>query len=87
MPYTEALLTECQRMWVVTPIIGPRRVLSDTILGSYTIPKNVTVLMNIFSNNMDPKVYSDPTSFKPERFIKDGVYVSDNHFITFGKGW
>lgn len=86
MPFTEAILTECQRMWVVTPIIGPRRVLADTTLGGYTIRKNTTVLMNIFANNMDPNLYPDPTSFKPERFIKEGVYQSDDKLITFGKG-
>lgn len=86
MPFTEAVLTECQRMWVVTPIIGPRRVLADTTLGGYTIRKNTTVLMNIFANNMDPKLYPDPTSFKPERFFKDSAYQSDDHVVTFGKG-
>ncbi|XP_014476523.1 PREDICTED: probable cytochrome P450 305a1 [Dinoponera quadriceps] len=86
MPFTEALLTECQRMWVVTPIIGPRRVLADTTLGGYTMPKNSIVLMNIFANNMNPELYPDPTSFKPERFMKDGDYQSDANLITFGKG-
>ncbi|XP_032680722.1 exonuclease 1 [Odontomachus brunneus] len=86
MPFTEAVLTECQRMWVVTPIIGPRRVLADTTLGGYTIRKNTIVLMDIFANNMDSKLYSDPTSFKPERFIKNNAYQSDDNVITFGKG-
>lgn len=86
MPFTEAVLTECQRMWVVTPIIGPRRVLADTTLGGYTIRKDTIVLINIFANNMDPKLYPDPTLFKPERFIKGDAYQLDDNVLTFGKG-
>ncbi|XP_071634784.1 probable cytochrome P450 305a1 [Temnothorax longispinosus] len=87
MPFTEAVLTECQRIWLVTPVIGPRRVLSNTTLDGYEIPKNTTVLMNVYSNNMDPKFFPDPTSFRPERHInKDGAYQPHDSIILFGKG-
>ncbi|XP_025265334.1 probable cytochrome P450 305a1 [Camponotus floridanus] len=87
MPFTKAVLVEAQRMWLVTPVIGPRRVLHDTILGGYTIPKNTTVLMNVFHNNMNPELFPDPTSFKPERHLKeDGTYRMDENIILFGKG-
>lgn len=86
MPYTESLLTECQRLWLVTPIIGPRRVLEDTTLAGYNIPKNSTILLNVFCNNMNPEFYPDPTAFKPERFYKNGAYQTDENIILFGKG-
>ncbi|XP_011861104.1 PREDICTED: probable cytochrome P450 305a1 [Vollenhovia emeryi] len=87
MPFTEAILTECQRMWVVTPMIGPRRVLGNTTLNGYKIPENTIVLMNIYANNMDPKNFPDPTSFKPERYInKAGTYELQENIILFGKG-
>lgn len=87
MPFTEAVLVESQRMWLVTPVIGPRRVLDDTTLGGYTIPKNTTVLMNIFYNNMNPELFPDPTLFKPERHLnKDGTFRMDENIILFGKG-
>ena len=87
MPFTEAIITECQRLFHVTPVIGPRRVLKDTILDNYKIPKNTTVLMNVYSNNMDPNFFPDPTSFKPERHINEnGVYQQHENIILFGKG-
>lgn len=87
MPFTEATLTECQRLWNVTPIIGPRRVLNNTILDGYKIPKNATILMNVYSNNLDPDLFPDPTLFKPERYIsKDGTYQQPENIILFGKG-
>ncbi|KAL6436702.1 hypothetical protein ACFW04_004856 [Cataglyphis niger] len=87
MPFTEAVLCESQRIWQVTPIIGPRRVLNDTTLGGYTIPKNTTVLINLFCNNMNPELFPDPTLFKPERHLnKQGAYQMDQNVILFGKG-
>lgn len=86
MHFTEAVLTECQRMCFVAPILGPRRTLADTTLGGYTIPKDTVVLMNILDIHMDPELYPEPTLFKPERFINDGVYQSDDNLLTFGKG-
>ncbi|KYN45015.1 hypothetical protein ALC56_00489 [Trachymyrmex septentrionalis] len=88
MPFAEAIITECQRLFHVTPIIGPRRVLKDTTLGNYKIPKNTTVLMHLYSNNMDPDLFPDPTSFRPERHINEnGVYQKQHeNIILFGKG-
>jgi len=86
MPFTEAVLTECQRLWLVAPIFGPRRVLYDTILGGYMIPKNSTILLNIFCNNTNPEFYPKSTQFIPERFLKDGAYQSDKNLLLFGKG-
>lgn len=39
VPYIEAVLAETQRYCGVTPVIGPRRVLKNTILDGYVIPK------------------------------------------------
>lgn len=87
MPFTEAVLVETQRMWLVTPVIGPRRVLDDTTLGGYTIPKNVTVLMNIHHNNMSRELFPEPEQFKPERHLNEnGTYRMDENIILFGKG-
>ena len=42
MPYVDAVLLESQRFMHVTPVTGPRRVLKDTELGGYYIPKAVS---------------------------------------------
>lgn len=79
-------MTEVQRMYVVTPIIGPRRVFRDTTLEGYSIPKNTTILVNLYSVNMDPDLYPNPHEFKPERFLKDDSYQPDKNLVLFGKG-
>ncbi|XP_011646186.1 probable cytochrome P450 305a1 [Pogonomyrmex barbatus] len=87
MPFTEAILTESQRLWLVTPIIGPRRVLANTILDGYKIPKNAIILMDAYCNNMNPEFFPEPTSFKPERHIlKDGTHKPHENILLFGKG-
>lgn len=86
LPYTEAVITESQRLWPPFPIIGPRRCLRDTNLGGYKIPKDSTILLNMYSIHVDPEIYPDPHTFKPERFIKDGVYEPNASNFSFGKG-
>lgn len=86
MPYLEAVCTESQRLCLVTPTIGPRRVLRDTELLGYHIPKNTTILINVYSSNTSKDRYKDPTSFIPERFIENGSYQSDENLILFGQG-
>lgn len=39
LPLIEAILLESQRYLHVVPVAGPRRVLTDTKLGGYNIPK------------------------------------------------
>ncbi|KAL2713485.1 putative cytochrome P450 305a1 isoform X1 [Vespula squamosa] len=86
LPYVEAVMTEVQRMYVVTPIIGPRRVFQDTTLEGYSIPKNTTVLINLYSVNMDADLYPNPHEFKPERFLKSDAHQPDKNLVLFGKG-
>lgn len=86
LPYVEAVISETYRLWPVFPIIGPRRVLCDTNIGKYMIPKNTTVLFNTYSINKDPTLYSEPDKFMPERFIKNGVFEPDEYSLQFGKG-
>lgn len=86
LPYTEAVLAESQRMWVVTPVIGPRRILQETHIDKYTLPKDSMVVLNVYSVNMDPDLHPDPHTFKPERFLKNGIYEPSEDVIFFGRG-
>ncbi|XP_078042160.1 putative cytochrome P450 305a1 isoform X2 [Augochlora pura] len=86
LPYAEAIMNETLRLWPIFPVIGPRRVLWDTKLGNYEIPKDTTILINNYSVNRDPELFPEPDLFNPERHIKDGVYAPDVNSVTFGKG-
>lgn len=86
LPYTEAVMSESQRMYPVFPVIGPRRVLQDTNLEHFKIPKDTTILIDIFSVNRDPNLFPDPDVFNPERYFKNGTYEPDSISLTFGRG-
>ncbi|XKL69293.1 hypothetical protein PGB90_007062 [Kerria lacca] len=87
LPYIEALLLESQRFQHVIPIAGPRRVLKNTKLGNYKIPKNTIILTNLRSIHYDKNHWKDPEIFKPERFLNEkGELKIDNELCTFGLG-
>lgn len=43
MPYIQAVLLEVERYYTIVPICGPRRVLKDTLLEGFNIPKVKTL--------------------------------------------
>jgi len=69
LPYIQALTKEALRWHAVVPIGVPHRVTEDNVFNGYFIPKGSLVLTNIWQMNHDPEVYSDPMSFRPERFM------------------
>ncbi|KAF5297438.1 hypothetical protein FQR65_LT01369 [Abscondita terminalis] len=88
VPYVEAVIKEAQRYRFINPIIGPRRNTRKTILGGYTIPKNSTVLINLYPTFMSEEIWGDPERFRPERFLDEsnGELISCPEFIPFGIG-
>nr|CAI5855416.1 unnamed protein product [Callosobruchus analis] len=72
VPYIKAFILEMERYYAVVPISGPRRVLRDTTLEGYNIPK---------------EYWKDPEVFRPERFLnEDGKVFNYERVINFGLG-
>jgi len=88
LPYVEALAKEILRWNVVTPLAVPHRVSEDDVHDGYYIPKGTLVIPNIWFMLHDPRTYSEPNEFKPERFIaRHGKEPeADPRTICFGFG-
>ncbi|KAG8174232.1 hypothetical protein JTE90_016583 [Oedothorax gibbosus] len=88
MPFTQSFILEVMRWKTIIPLNVPRCTLSDAKICGYNIPKNVTVLFNLWNAHHDPNYWTDPESFIPDRFItKDGKSVSrPAHFMPFSAG-
>ncbi|KAM3968453.1 cytochrome P450 Cyp305B1 [Aphomia sociella] len=87
LTYTSAFLLEVQRYYTIVPLAGPRRVLEDTIIDGYLIPKESTVLISVGDLHFDPEIWVNPHEFKPERFIDElGILKNSEHMYPFGLG-
>ncbi|KDR83471.1 hypothetical protein GALMADRAFT_645322 [Galerina marginata CBS 339.88] len=88
LPYTNALVMEVFRWHTVVPTAVPHRVMQDDIHEGYLIPKGALVIPNIWKFAHDPKVYSNPFKFNPERFLpaKGRTPEPDPREVCFGFG-
>jgi cytochrome P450 family 2 subfamily U polypeptide 1 len=87
MPYTEATLQEIHRRASLVWLNVPHSTIEETNLLGYRIPKRTTIMTNIKAIHHDEKLFPDPFSFRPERFINDnGEFVKSEHVIPFSVG-
>ncbi len=82
--YLEALVKEILRIRSPIPITSARHVLEPFTIGSWTIPPQVTVLVDAYGVHHDVRTYPEPHVFRPERFLAD---PPDGYsFLPFGGG-
>ena len=88
--YLHAIVNETLRLYAAAPLGGPREFAEDCIVGGYHVPKGTRLTLNLWKLHRDPRVWSDPSEFRPERFLtthKD-LDAKGQHFalIPFGAG-
>ncbi|KAL2340156.1 hypothetical protein Fmac_008096 [Flemingia macrophylla] len=82
LPYLQNIVNETLRLHPAAPLSLPHESSEDCTIGGYHIPRGTIVLTNLWLIHRDPKLWSDPLSFKPERFEKG----EENKLIAFGIG-
>lgn len=84
--YLDAVIKETLRLY--PPIhIGNRETAEEIVVQGYTIPRGTRVMYSIYLSHRDPAHWSEPDTFRPERFL-------DAHFgkrppltyVPFGGG-
>ncbi|KAJ7670072.1 cytochrome P450 [Mycena polygramma] len=88
LPFVEGILQETLRWRSGVPLGVPHRVTEDDVYRGMLIPKGSLVISNIRGMSLDKKVYSDPTSFYPERFLPRPAGRGEPYFndTVFGFG-
>ncbi|NWQ83198.1 CP1A4 protein, partial [Columbina picui] len=90
LPYTEAFILEMFRHSSFLPFTIPHSTTKATALNGYYIPKGTCVFINQWQVNHDEKLWKDPSTFKPERFLNAaGTEISrteSDKVLIFGLG-
>ena len=71
--YVDALIKETLRS--KPPLLLPRRSIADTSIGKYAIPAGRIVMANNWSLTHDERWWSNPESFRPERWLEEEARV------------
>ncbi|KAM9275339.1 cytochrome P450 1A4-like [Morus bassanus] len=90
LPYTEAFILEMFRHSSFLPFTIPHSTTKATVLNGYYIPKDTCVFINQWQVNHDEKLWKDPSTFNPERFLNNaGTEISrteSDKVMAFGLG-
>ncbi|CAH2005967.1 unnamed protein product [Acanthoscelides obtectus] len=73
MKYMDAVINESIRVFPPIPMIG-RKLTGDIQLDNgLTLPDTMSVVCALYALHHNPKYFSDPEKFDPERFVKDEI--------------
>ncbi|CAJ0950880.1 unnamed protein product, partial [Mesorhabditis belari] len=89
LPYTQAVLNEIQRHCNMNPFLNFHVCTEETQLFGQRIPKETTVMAQIWSVLRSQEIFEDPFAFRPERFITSRGELNKNLLnknIVFGIG-
>ncbi|XP_071492517.1 cytochrome P450 2U1-like [Diadema antillarum] len=89
LPYTEATILEAQRASFPIPLGVPHRYTGKGMckFHGYNIPEGALILANNWRVSRDPRLWTDPEEFKPERFLDvNGNCVKPDEMIPFSIG-
>nr|UQZ09627.1 strychnine-10-hydroxylase [Strychnos nux-vomica] len=90
LEYLHAIVKETLRLYPASRLGGPREFSEDCTLGGYHVTKGTSLILNLWKLQRDPRIWSNPSEFRPERFLtthKD-LDVKGRYFelIPFGAG-
>lgn len=88
MPYTLALIDEVLRLSSIAQDGVQHNAMADREFHGYFIPKDAMLEANLYFIHHDPRIWGDPETFRPERFLsEDGKkYVRNENLQAFQIG-
>jgi cytochrome P450 len=83
LPFLDAVAKESLRMRPVVVAVG-RVLQDDEQIGGFRLPKGTMVSPNIYLSHFNPKSWTDPDRFDPDRFVD--ARTNPYTFFPFGGG-
>ncbi|XP_044510364.1 cytochrome P450 71D10-like [Mangifera indica] len=86
--YLKLVIKETLRLHPSAPLLLPRETRESCKINGYEIPLKTRVLVNAWAIGRDPRYWSDPETFYPDRFLNKSIDFrgSDFEYIPFGAG-
>ncbi|GIY60315.1 cytochrome P450 2U1 [Caerostris darwini] len=87
LPYLDATLQELYRFGSLFLVTTMYSNFKETTIEGYKIPKRSVIVSNLYSIHFDPKLYPNPETFEPKRFLNDeGKRIKVEGPFLFGLG-
>lgn len=88
MKYLKLVVKETLRLHPPAPLLLPRECREKCEINGYKIPVKTKVIVNAWAIGRDPRYWTEPESFDPERFIDSSIGFKGTNFefIPFGAG-
>lgn len=90
LAYLRAIIKESLRLYSAAPLLVPHEATEDCNVCGYHIPKGTRLIVNAWKLHRDPRVWSNPEEFDPDRFLgKHASWDVLGHqfeIIPFGSG-
>ncbi|EOA25701.1 hypothetical protein CARUB_v10019054mg [Capsella rubella] len=88
VPFLNMVIKETFRLHPAAPLLLQRETRAHVKVQGYDIPPKRRILVNAWAIGRDPKYWTNPEEFNPERFIDSPVDYKGKHFefLPFGSG-
>ncbi|XP_043702383.1 cytochrome P450 81Q32-like [Telopea speciosissima] len=86
LPYLHGIINETLRLYPAVPLLVPHESSEECIVGGFTIPRGTMLLVNQWAIHKDPKLWEEPTKFRPERMEGIGGVRDGYKLMPFGSG-
>lgn len=88
--YLQAIVKETMRLYPAAPLSAPRQAMEDCTVAGFHIPAGTRLMVNLWKLHRDPNIWSNPSEFQPERFLKEHANLDargqDFEYVPFGSG-
>lgn len=90
LTYLQAIVKETLRLYPAAPLSVQHEAMEDCTVAGFNIPAGTRLVVNLWKMHRDPKVWSDPLEFQPDRFLQKHINVDiwgqNFELLPFGSG-